>query len=152
MASNRKGFCYVGVALLAGTVMVCNGNAAQVNKELASEPRPAPEKPRAVETVRDAMTGLAAYYNSRLHGRRTASGERFDNNAMTTAHPSLPFGTRVRVTNLKNNRAVVLRVNDRGPTQPGRVVDVTRRAARQLGFLKQGMTEVRLEVVSSPKR
>jgi DNA repair exonuclease SbcCD ATPase subunit len=64
----------------------------------------------------DTQTGLAAYYAKRFHGRRTASGERFNNAALTTAHQSLPFGTKVRITNLKNNRSVVVRVNDRGPT------------------------------------
>ena len=70
--------------------------------------------------VGETQTGLAAYYSRRLNGGRTASGERFDNGALTTAHQTLPFGTRVRVTNLKNKKSVVLRVNDRGPARQSR--------------------------------
>jgi len=86
-----------------------------------------------------------------LNGRRTASGERLNNGALTTAHQTLPFGTKVKVTNVKNNKSVVLRVNDRGPTQPNRILDVTRAAAQRLGFIKSGMTEVKLEVVEAAK-
>jgi rare lipoprotein A len=86
-----------------------------------------------------------------LNGRRTASGERFNNSALTTAHQTLRFGTRVRVTNAKNKRSVILRVNDRGPTQPNRILDVSRAAAQRLGFIRAGLTEVKLEVVSVPK-
>lgn len=105
-------------------------------------------------TPGETQTGLAAYYSKRFQGRKTASGQRFDNGALTTAHQTLPFGTMVRVTNLKNNKSVVLRVNDRGPTQPKRIVDVSRRAAKELGFLRSGLVEVKLEVVeqAKPKR
>jgi rare lipoprotein A len=101
--------------------------------------------------VGGTQTGLAAYYSQRLQGRRTASGERFDNGALTTGHQTLPFGTRVRVTNLKNNKSVVLRVNDRGPTQPNRVVDVSRAAAERLRFVRTGLTEVKVEVIEAAK-
>src|SRR5215470_11046104 len=101
--------------------------------------------------VGETQSGLAAYYSRRLNGRRTASGERFNNGALTTAHQTLPFGTKVKVTNAKNNRSVVLRVNDRGPTQPGRIVDVSRAAAERLGIVRAGLTEVKLEVVEAPK-
>ena len=100
-------------------------------------------------TVGETQTGLAAYYSRRLNGRRTASGERYNQDAMTTAHQTLPFGTRVKITNTKNNKSVVLRVNDRGPTQQGRIVDVSRRAARSLGFMKQGLVDSKLEVVQA---
>ena len=102
-------------------------------------------------TVGETQTGLAAYYGSRLNGRRTASGERYNQDAMTTAHQTLPFGTRVKVINTKNNKSVVLRVNDRGPTQQGRIVDVSRRAARSLGFVRQGLVDSKLEVVEAAK-
>lgn len=95
----------------------------------------------------DGMSGLAAYYHSALNGRRTASGERYNAAAMTTAHQTLPYGTKVKVTNVKNNRSVVVRVNDRGPTQAGRVVDLSRAAAAQLNMLREGLVEVKLEVV-----
>ena len=93
------------------------------------------------------MDGLAAYYSNRLDGRRTASGQVFDQSKLTAAHPTLPFGTMVKVTNTKNGRSVVVRINDRGPTQPGRVIDVSRAAASKLGMLRAGLVPVKLEVV-----
>ena len=91
--------------------------------------------------------GRLAWYGNKFAGRRTASGERFDPNALTMAHKTLPFGTRVKVTNLDNDRSVVVRVNDRGPTQPDRVGDVSRAAANRLGMLRAGVVDARLEVV-----
>jgi rare lipoprotein A len=88
--------------------------------------------------------GLASYYSE---GTETASGERFDPQELTAAHPNLPFGTRLRVTNLATGRSVVVRVNDRGPFVPGRVVDVSYSAAQQLGFLDSGTAKVKLDVV-----
>ncbi|HEY8329713.1 MAG TPA: septal ring lytic transglycosylase RlpA family protein [Pseudomonas sp.] len=89
--------------------------------------------------------GQASYYSSRHHGRRTASGERFDMHALTAAHRSLPFGSKVKVTNVKNQRSVVVRINDRGPYARGRIIDVSRKAAERLGMLGSGVTQVRLE-------
>lgn len=93
------------------------------------------------------MSGKASYYAHQYHGRPTASGEPYNMYAMTAAHPSLPFGTLLRVTNLQNGRSVLVRVNDRGPYKPGRVVDVSLAAAEQLGLILPGTAEVRLEVV-----
>ena len=120
-------------------------------------PAPAPAAPAAPTpdrlsgSVGETQTGLAAYYSQRLQGRRTASGARFDNGAMTTAHQTLPFGTKVRVTNTKNGKSVVLRVNDRGPTQPKRILDVSQAAAQRLGIVRAGLAEVKLEVVEAAK-
>lgn len=94
-------------------------------------------------------SGLSAVYNTRLQGHRTASGERYDKNALTTAHKSLPFGTKVRITRADNGKSVVVRVNDRGPTQPGRVVDISSAAAKKIGLSGRRMTEVKLEVVAA---
>jgi rare lipoprotein A len=91
-----------------------------------------------------SSVGLASYYSE---GTETASGERFDPQELTAAHPNLPFGTRLRVTNLATGRSVVVRVNDRGPFVPGRSVDVSYSAAQQLGFLDSGTTKVKMEVV-----
>lgn len=88
--------------------------------------------------------GQASFYADRYHGRRTASGEVHDRNALTAAHRSLPFGTRVRVTRLDNGRETVVRINDRGPFVRGRIIDLSRRAAEELGMLGQGVAEVRL--------
>ncbi|WP_240549147.1 septal ring lytic transglycosylase RlpA family protein [Billgrantia antri] len=88
--------------------------------------------------------GQASFYADRYHGRRTASGETHDRNALTAAHRSLPFGTRVRVTRLDNGRETVVRINDRGPFVRGRVIDLSRRAAAELDMLGQGVAEVQL--------
>src|SRR5213593_3932758 len=95
----------------------------------------------------DVELGRASYYHSRFHGNRTASGERYDETRLTAAHRTLPFGTRVRVTNLDNGRSVVVTIVDRGPFTRGRVIDVSRRAARKLGFLRDGTARVTLEVL-----
>jgi rare lipoprotein A len=96
--------------------------------------------------------GLASYYGREFHGRKTASGVRFDMNAMVAAHPSYPFGTRLRVTNLANRRSATVRVVDRGPTRElqadGLIIDVSRRVAQTLGFVQRGRARVRLEVLA----
>jgi len=94
------------------------------------------------------QVGVASYYGAKFHGRRTASGERFHQGKLTAAHPTLPFGTHVRVTNLGNGRSVVLRINDRGPFRKGRIIDVSKKAARKLGFVRAGTARVRVEVLS----
>ena len=92
-------------------------------------------------------TGKAAYYADKLRGRPTASGELYDKNAFTTAHKTLPFGTIIKVTNLSNNKTVTVKVNDRGPFQPGKMLDISRAAAEQIDLIKQGVAEVQLEVL-----
>ena len=91
--------------------------------------------------------GVASWYGGKFHGRTTASGEPYDMHALTAAHPSLPFGTKVRVTNLENGRSVVLKINDRGPFAKRRIIDVSRHAAEHLGFLGAGVARVRVEVI-----
>jgi rare lipoprotein A len=91
------------------------------------------------------QVGLASWYGGSLHGRRTASGERFDQDGLTAAHRSLPLGTRVRVTNLENGRSVIVTVTDRGPFVRGRIIDLSRGAARRLGILRAGTARVRVE-------
>lgn len=90
-------------------------------------------------------TGKASWYGTQHHGKRTASGEPFDQHALTAAHRTLPFGTRVKVTNLNNQRSVVVRINDRGPFRRGRVIDLSRAAAEQLDLIRTGVAPVRLE-------
>jgi rare lipoprotein A len=91
------------------------------------------------------QTGTASYYGARHHGKRTASGEPFDQHGLTAAHRQLPFGTRVLVTNLSNNKSVVVRINDRGPHTRGRLIDLSRQAAEQLGMLRSGTAKVRVQ-------
>jgi rare lipoprotein A len=90
-----------------------------------------------------ASHGIASFYTE---GTKTASGEKFDTNALTAAHPTLPFGTRLRVTNVATGRSVTVRVNDRGPFVPGRVVDVSYAAAETLGMVGRGVAKVKLDV------
>jgi rare lipoprotein A len=92
--------------------------------------------------------GLASWYGLEFQGRRTASGERFDMNALTAAHPSLPFGTRVEVRNPANGRTVTVRINDRGPHVAGRIIDLSHAAARSLGLLGLGTRKVVLSVLA----
>ena len=89
--------------------------------------------------------GQASYYGARHHGNKTASGERFDQNALTAAHRSLPFGSRVQVTNLRNDKTVVVRINDRGPYAKKRIIDLSQKAAEQLDMLRDGVVPVRVE-------
>lgn len=100
-------------------------------------------QPKASET-RVASRGVASFYSE---GTRTANGEKFDPNELTAAHPSLPFGTRLRVTNMSTGRSVTVRVNDRGPFKKGRVVDVSYSAAKQLGMVHAGVANVKMDVV-----
>ena len=93
--------------------------------------------------------GLASWYGEQFHGRPTASGELFDSSDMTMAHPTLPFGTRVRVTNLRNGRSVEVRVNDRGPFVGSRIADLSHAAAVTLGMMRRGIARVRIEVLGA---
>lgn len=90
--------------------------------------------------------GTASWYGFELHGRPTASGEPFDANGLTAAHPTLPFGTEVRVTNQANGKSVVVRINDRGPFAGERIIDLSRQAALEIGMLRSGVGRVRLEL------
>ena len=94
------------------------------------------------------LTGPASYYGERFAGKPTASGEPFDPGALTCAHRELPFGTRLRVTNLANGRSVEVRVNDRGPFAGDRILDLSRRAAEELDMIEQGVADVRAEVLT----
>lgn len=95
----------------------------------------------------DSQTGVASYYSSSLHGRPTASGRTYRKNELTAAHRTLPFGTRVRVTNLENGRTVVVTITDRGPHRKGRIIDLSKRAARELDIVRSGTARVRLDVL-----
>jgi rare lipoprotein A len=96
--------------------------------------------------------GIASYYADKFHGRQTANGERFNQNALTAAHKTLPLGTKVRVTRINTGKSVVVRINDRGPFIKGRVIDLSKRAAGKLGIIKRGLAKVRVEVIGRPSR
>ncbi|MFN0265347.1 septal ring lytic transglycosylase RlpA family protein [Tepidamorphus sp. 3E244] len=101
----------------------------------------------AIEADAATYQGVASWYGKAHHGRKTASGERFNMNAMTAAHKSLPFGTKVKVTNKRSGRSVVVRINDRGPYAGGRIIDLSRAAAQRLGLMQSGTAPVSVTIV-----
>lgn len=106
-------------------------------------PAQAGDKVEALKTI----TGPASWYGSKFHGRTTANGERYNMHGMTAAHKTLPFGTKVRVTNQNTGRAVTVRINDRGPFVSNRVIDLSRGAAQAVGMISQGVAPVKIEVL-----
>ena len=102
--------------------------------------------------VGQSYSGSASYYGKRHHGNKTASGERFNMYGMTAAHRSLPLGCKIKVTNQENGKSVIVKVNDRGPFHGNRILDLSQGAAKQLGFIKQGLAKIDIEVLSIPDK
>ena len=100
------------------------------------------------------VKGICVYYNDKFQGHAVASGEKYDKEALTAAHKTLPFGTMVKVTHLKNNKSVVVRVNDRGPHggSKAKIIEITSRAAKEIDMIKAGKVEVQIEVVETAKK
>ncbi|MBC7412952.1 MAG: septal ring lytic transglycosylase RlpA family protein [Bacteroidia bacterium] len=98
-------------------------------------------------TITSTTTGVASYYAKRFNGRRTSSGEIFNHQKLTCAHKTLPFGTVLVLTNLRNNKKVTVKVNDRLPQKSKRTVDLTLKAAKELDFITKGLTKVKIEIV-----
>ena len=108
--------------------------------------------PEVLNRTRQAIqVGKASWYGEFFHGKVTANGEIFDMHQLTAAHPGLPLGSYVRVTNMSNGRSIVVRINDRGPVTPGRIIDLSYRAAEILRFSRKGIQKVRLDLVSEPE-
>ncbi len=101
----------------------------------------------AFTTFAQIQTGKASFYADKFDGKPTASGEKYRHNKFTGAHKTLPFGTKVRITNVSNNESVEVTINDRGPYVEDRIIDLSKAAAEKLGFVSQGLAEVRLEVI-----
>jgi rare lipoprotein A len=99
-----------------------------------------------------AQAGMASYYHDRFQGRRTASGARYDKRDYSAAHKTLPLGTRVRVTDARSGESVVVRINDRGPYARGRVIDLSRAAAQEIGLTRKGVARVKLEILGKSRR
>lgn len=95
--------------------------------------------------------GMASFYHNKFNGRLTANGERFHNSKMSAAHKTLPFGTRVRVTNLSNGKSLIVRINDRGPYVKHRIIDLSRTAFKRIESEGKGLARVKVEVIHSPK-
>ncbi|HEV7510427.1 MAG TPA: septal ring lytic transglycosylase RlpA family protein [Candidatus Acidoferrum sp.] len=121
---------------------------------LAAQSIDAPLVARSNEPVKPLKTwvGNASWYGNDFDGKKTANGEEFDSEALTAAHPNLPFGSIVRVVNTRNGKFEVVRINDRGPYQEGREIDVSYRVARKIGLTHAGVIKVRLELMQLPQR
>jgi rare lipoprotein A len=130
---------------LTASLLALGVSVAVAQGASAAAPASAPASAVAAATE----SGKLAWYGKKFAGRTTASGERYNPEAMTMAHKTLPFDTRVKVTNPKNGKSVTLRVNDRGPTQADRVGDVSMAAARQLGMISMGVIDAELSVVGT---
>jgi rare lipoprotein A len=123
----------------------------ETKPEAKPETKPAPRPEAKPEPgPGGGQTGEASWYGEPHHGRTTASGEIYDMNQLTAAHRTLPLGTRVLVTNLRNGRAVEVRINDRGPSVEGRIIDLSFAAAKELGAVPSGTIPVRIRVISQP--
>jgi rare lipoprotein A len=138
--------CVAGLGAAQG-----NSGSAHDRGSPTHQPKPATKSTIAKKRTRPYQIGTASWYGSYFHGKETASGEAFNMYDLTAAHPTLPLGTYVKVTNLRNGRAVVVRVNDRGPVVEGRIIDLSYEAARVLHLEHQGIQQVRLDLVSEPQ-
>jgi rare lipoprotein A len=151
--TSRRGSLLAALALLASALAACSGPAPTPPSAAATLPPPTlpPEPPNLYPGVVPSYTqvGFASWYGRRFHKKPTASGEQYDMNDFTAAHPSLPLDTVARVTNLTNDHTVVVRINDRGPFAKGRVIDVSRGAAKTLGMTEAGVVLVRIDVFAS---
>ena len=139
--------------ILATVLMVVSLGAAQrpnKSESLNARSNPVTVAGKAART-RPYQIGTASWYGSYFQGRATASGEPYDMYDLTAAHPTLPLGSWVRVTNLRNRKSVIVRVNDRGPVVPGRIMDLSYGAAQVLDFRAKGVEKVRLDVVQVPE-
>jgi rare lipoprotein A len=134
------------VAFLMGFLLLCAGCGV-------TSPRFAPREKAApvpgVPSGPSDLSGIASYYADDFHGRKTANGEVYNMHELTAAHRTLPFNTRVKVTNLDTNMSVVVRINDRGPFKDDRVIDLSLEAAKQIGMIPNGTGPVRLEILTS---
>jgi peptidoglycan lytic transglycosylase len=129
-------FCLVGMAVL----LLASGCASTVSRHQS----PARLATPAPGHAQPGRLGIASWYGPGFQGNPTASGETYNQYALTAAHPTLPLGTRVKVTNLANGKSVHVRINDRGPYVRGRAIDLSRGAAQQLGMVKPGLSRVRI--------
>ena len=138
-------------SVVTASMLALSASAVQAQAASAAAPASAPATAVAAgaQAATASESGKIAWYGKKFAGRKTASGEAYNPEALTMAHKTLPFGTLVKVTNPKNNKSVTLRVNDRGPTQSDRVGDVSQAAARKLGMVKSGVIDAELAVVGA---
>ncbi|MCB0384545.1 MAG: septal ring lytic transglycosylase RlpA family protein [Bdellovibrionales bacterium] len=141
MTATRRSRTWIRLSRAASAVLV----AAYLSSCQTVEKRPGPTQGLTVHSQ-----GMASYYGKRFHGRKTASGEKFDMHQLTAAHPSLPFGSVVLVQSVESGRTVKVRINDRGPFIKNRIIDLSYQAAKVLGFIHQGMEKVKIFVLQQP--
>ena len=132
-------------SVLLIVMMAMTGCASAPQDAPAGDGRDSPVPLTPGDTFRES--GQASYYSDALHGRSTASGEPYDKSKLTAAHKSLPFGTRVRVTNSDNGQSVTVRINDCGPFVAGRIIDLSRAAAERIGLITAGIAAVEIQAV-----
>ncbi len=123
---------------IVGEDIVDSDKSLEQSKDLKAEPD---------FKTHEKIRGIASYYADKFHGRKTSSGEIYNKNFFTAAHRTLPFGTKVKVTNLKNSREVIVIINDRGPMITKRVIDLSRAAAEQIDMIYDGIVEVEIEII-----
>ena len=136
-----------GASVIILPAIFCLAGCGAGSPRFTSKERPDPSSAGAVPSSQ--LEGVASYYADEFNGRKTASGEVYDMNEMTAAHRTLPFGTKVRVTDVETGRSVVVRINDRGPFKDDRVIDLSLGAAKQLGLIPMGTGRVVLQILES---
>jgi rare lipoprotein A len=145
----RRGLTNILVMFVVVTSLAA---APQSNTPSSTTPQaPSPAKIKTLKSARPFQVGRASWYGKFFHGKPTASGEPYDMFLFTAAHRSLPLGTLVRVTNLKNGKSIIVRVNDRGPVPQGRIIDLSYAAAKILRFRQGGVARVRLDLLETPE-
>ena len=138
---------------LLGTLLGCTLTLVIASAECSAQQKAAKANKAATTAAAKEETGSAVFYSDKLVGRPLTSGEKYDKNALTAAHRTLPLGTMVKVTHLKNSKSVVVRINDRGPHGPKTdIIDLSGRAAQDLDMIKDGRAKVKLEVVEAAKK
>lgn len=141
-----KSLFFISLLFLANRVTAQPANEEAETKHTSEKKEPAPSK------VSKTLYGVASYYADKFNGRKTANGEIYDSKKMTAACNVLPLGTWIRVTNLSNNRSVLVKTNDRMHARMKRIVDLSRTAAQKLGYIGQGLTRVKVEVLTPEKK
>lgn len=141
-----KSLFFISLLFLANRVTAQPANEEAETKHTSEKKEPAPSK------VSKTLYGVASYYADKFNGRKTANGEIYYSKKMTAACNVLPLGTWIRVTNLSNNRSVLVKTNDRMHARMKRIVDLSRTAAQKLGYISQGLTRVKVEVLTPEKK
>ncbi len=147
--SIRKGFLVVSCVLSINALIIsgCSSDKSHGESEITQQ-----QKSNTTSNSTHKEVGEASWYGPGFQGKETANGETFDQKDLTAAHPSLPMGTKAKVTNLENGKKVDVRINDRGPYSGGRVIDLSGAAAKKLDMKEDGSTQVKIETKPTPKK